>query len=55
MNGNKKSKSQPNDKEESARFIETPEQVQFDYAQEAFEETIGKIIKNKQVTKRIIS
>ncbi len=48
----RKKKPEPDDKEQSARFIETAGQVQSDNAQEAFEEAIDKIIKGKQVSKR---
>lgn len=46
----KKSKPPPDDKEQSARFIETAGQVQTDNAQEAFEEALGKIVKKKRVS-----
>ncbi|MHB8069407.1 MAG: hypothetical protein ACYDIC_16065 [Desulfobaccales bacterium] len=41
----KKSKPKPDDKEQSARFIETAGQVQSDNAPEAFEEAVNKITK----------
>ena len=44
----KKSKPKPDDKEQSARFIETAGQVQSDDAKEAFEKAIGKIIKKRR-------
>lgn len=45
-------KSKPNDKEQSARFIEKAEQIeQKENPQEAFEDALGKIVK----TKRFIS
>lgn len=47
----RKSKPKPDDKEQSARFIETAGQVQSDNPQEAFEEAIGKIIKKKKSPK----
>ena len=44
----KKSKSKPDDKEQSAKFIETARQIQpKDNPQEAFEEALSKIIKKK--------
>ena len=46
----KKSKPKPDDKEQSARFIETAGQIQSDNTQEAFEEAISKIAKNKLVS-----
>ena len=49
----KKSKPKPDDKEESARFIETAGQIQSDNPKEAFEEAMNKIIKKKRVTKII--
>ncbi len=42
--GAKKSKPKPDDKEQSARFIETAGQVQSDNAQESFEEAINIIV-----------
>ncbi len=44
----KKSKPKPDDKEQSARFIETAGQVQSDNAQECFEEALDKIVKKKK-------
>lgn len=46
----RKSKPKPDDKEQSARFIETAEQIQSENSQEAFEVAISKIIKKKQNT-----
>ena len=48
----KKSKPPPDDKEQSARFIETAGQVQSENAQEAFEEAINKIAKKKKPQKK---
>lgn len=47
----RKRKPKPDDKEQSARFIEVAGQVQSENAQEAFEEAIGKIVKSKPVDK----
>lgn len=44
----RKSKPKTDDKEQSARFIETAGQVQSDNAPKAFEDAIIKITKNKQ-------
>lgn len=38
----------PDDKEQSARFIETAEQVQINDAKEVFEKVIEKIVKKKK-------
>ena len=46
--GANKNKPKPDDKEQSARFMETAGQVQSDNAKEAFEEAISKIAKKKQ-------
>lgn len=46
-----KSKPKPDDKEQSARFIETAGQVQSDNPKEAFEEALSKIVKKKPVSK----
>ncbi len=43
----KKPKHKPDDKEQSARFIEAAGQVQSDNPQKAFEEAINKIAKKK--------
>lgn len=45
----KKNKPPPDDKEQSARFIETAGQVQSDNPKEAFEEAINKIVKKKKL------
>jgi hypothetical protein len=47
----KKSKPKPDDKEQSARFIEAAEQVQSDNPKKAFEEAINKIAKKKRISK----
>lgn len=47
----KKSKPKPDDKEQSASFIETGGQVQSDNSKEAFEEAKDKIAKTKRVSK----
>jgi hypothetical protein len=47
----KKSKPKPDDKEQSARFIETAGQVQSENPEEAFEETMSKIAKKKKGSK----
>lgn len=49
----KKIKPKSDDKEQYARFIETAEQVYSDNAQEAFEETLDKIIKKKKGIKAL--
>jgi hypothetical protein len=43
-----KNQPKPDDKEQSARFIETSEQVQSDNPKEAFEEALDKIAKKKR-------
>lgn len=43
----KKLKPKPDNKEQSARFIETAGQVQSDNPKEAFEEAISKIANKK--------
>ena len=40
----RKSKPKPDNKEQSARFIEKAEQIQSDNAKQTFEEAISKII-----------
>jgi hypothetical protein len=47
----RKSKPKPNDKEQSARFIETAKQVQSDNPNQAFEKAMDKIAKRKRSTK----
>jgi hypothetical protein len=47
----RKSKSKPDDKEQSARFLETAGQVQSDNPKEAFEEALSKIVKGKKPSK----
>lgn len=47
----KKINPKPDDKEQSARFIETAGQVQSDNAQESFEKALEKIVKKKQTSK----
>jgi len=48
----RKKKVKSDDKEQSARFIETAEQIdQKDNPKEAFEEAINKIAQKKQVIK----
>ncbi|MGB8993105.1 MAG: hypothetical protein WCD80_13710 [Desulfobaccales bacterium] len=44
----KKSKPEPDDKEQFARFIEAAGQIESDNPQEAFEEAIRKIAKKKR-------
>lgn len=44
----KKPKASPDDKEQSARFIEKAEQIQSENAKKAFEEAMGKIAKKKE-------
>lgn len=46
-----KSNPKPDDKEQSARFIETAKQIQSDNPKEAFEEAIIKITKKKRSLK----
>ncbi|MGO9176958.1 MAG: hypothetical protein ACLQED_12595 [Desulfobaccales bacterium] len=43
----RKKQPEPDDKEQSAGFIEVAEQVQSDNPQEAFEEALSKIAKKK--------
>ncbi|MHB8084257.1 MAG: hypothetical protein ACYDHZ_00325 [Dehalococcoidia bacterium] len=45
------SKLKPDDKEQSARFIEVAEQVQSDNPKESFEEAMDKIAKNRRTLK----
>jgi hypothetical protein len=47
----RKSKPKPDDKEQSARFIEAAGQVQSDNPKEAFEGALDKIIKKKRGSK----
>jgi hypothetical protein len=47
----KKSKPPPDDKEQSARFIETAGQVQSDNPKQSFEEALSKIVKGKNPSK----
>jgi len=48
----RKSKPKPDDKEQSARFIEKAGQVQSDNAREAFDEALSKIVKKKKPSKK---
>jgi hypothetical protein len=45
----KRGKPKQDDKEQSARFIEAAGQVQSDNSQEAFEQAICKIVKQKRI------
>jgi hypothetical protein len=47
----RKKKPKPDDKEQSARFIEKAGQIQSDNPKEAFEEAMDKIAKRKRSTK----
>ena len=47
----KKIKSEPNNKEQFARFIEAAKQIYNPDAKEAFEEALTKIVKKKKVSK----
>jgi len=47
----KKSKPEPDDKEQFARFIEKAKEIQNPDAKEAFEKALSKIVKKKRVTK----
>jgi hypothetical protein len=47
----KKSKPIPDDKEQSARFIEAAKRIDNPDAKAAFEEAMGKIVKKKKVSK----
>jgi hypothetical protein len=47
----RKSKPKPDDKEQSARFIETAGQVETPDSRAAFEEALAKIVKKKRVSK----
>jgi len=51
--GAKKSKPKPDDKEQSARFIETAGQIQSENPKEAFEDAMSKIVKKRRSTKAI--
>ncbi len=53
----RKSKPKLDDKEQSARFIETAGQVQSDNPKEAFEEAVDKIVKKRvsKTTRLIVS
>lgn len=44
----KKIKQKPDDKEQSARFVDKAEQIQSDNPKEAFEEAINKIARKKE-------
>lgn len=46
-----KIKPEPDDKEQSARFIETAKQLGADKGKEAFEEAVKKIVKKKHISK----
>jgi hypothetical protein len=47
----RKKRPEPDDKEQSARFIETAKRLGADKGKEAFEEAISKIVKKKRVSK----
>ncbi len=47
----RKKKPKPDDKEQSARFLETAGQIQSENAKEAFEEAMKKIVKKKRTPK----
>lgn len=47
----RKKRPEPDNKEQSARFIETAKRLGADKGKEAFEEAIGKIVKKKRVSK----
>jgi hypothetical protein len=47
----RKKRPEPDDKEQSARFIETAKRLGADKSKEAFEEAIIKIVKKKRVSK----
>lgn len=47
----RKKRPEPDDKEQSARFIEKAEQVQSHNAKEAFDEAFDKIVKKKRISK----
>lgn len=47
----RKKRPEPDDKEQSARFIETAKRLGADKGKEAFEEAIVKIIKKKRISK----
>jgi hypothetical protein len=51
----KKSKPEPDDKEQFARFIETAKSIENPDAKKAFEGALDKIIKKKRTSKRKIS
>jgi hypothetical protein len=45
----KKSKPKPDDKEQSARFIETAERIECEDAKEAFDEAMTKIAQKRNI------
>jgi hypothetical protein len=45
----RKKRPEPDDKEQSARFIETAKRLGADKGKEAFEQACSKIIKQKQI------
>lgn len=47
----KKKQPEPDNKEQSARFIETAKRLGADKGKEAFEEAVGKIVKKKRLSK----
>jgi hypothetical protein len=47
----RKKRPKPDDKEQSARFIETAKRLGANKGKEAFEEAIGKIVKKKRASK----
>ena len=47
----KKSKPEPDDKEQFARFIEAAKRIDNPDAKEAFEEALAKIVKKKRTPK----
>jgi len=47
----KKKRSEPDDKEQAARFIEAAKKIEDPLSKKGFEEVFDKIVKKKRVTK----
>jgi hypothetical protein len=47
----RENRPEPDDKEQSDRFIETAKRLGADKGKEAFEEAVGKIVKKKRLPK----
>jgi len=48
----RKKRLEPDDKEQSTRFIKLAKEIQREDAKEAFEEAISKIVKKKRIAKK---